>query len=55
VPGAEPKNAGVPKSLGELRVVADIGPANCLKSMPYPAEVSMLRFGLTGLGPKAFW
>lgn len=54
VVGAEEKKAGVPKSLGELRVVADMGAPNCaLKSMPYPAEVSMLRFGPIGPVAKA--
>ena len=32
--GPEWKKAGVPKSLGEFRVVADIGPPNCRKSIP---------------------
>ena len=51
--GAEVKNAGVPKSLGEFRVVADIGPPNCLKSIPYPADVSILRSGFIGPAAKA--
>ena len=42
------KKAGVPNSEGEFAVVADIG--YCRYSIPYPAEVSMLRFGPMGPG-----
>lgn len=48
VGGPEVKNAGVPYSEGEFAVVADMG--YCRYSMPYPAEVSMLRFGPMGPG-----
>jgi hypothetical protein len=40
------KNAGVPYSDGEFAVVADIG--YWRYSMPYPADVSMLRCGPIG-------
>ena len=43
------KKAGVPNSDGELAVVADIG--YWRYSIPYPADVSMLRLG--PIGPDA--